>query len=306
MGEDADVLVGGGDREPRLSRRARALAAAGAVLLLTGALGASAYAERRGEQRAQAAAFALADQVHLAGRLVAVFGLEPGSGRLGADVMVAARGDAGGNRLAGVRLEGDGLQTLDTSPVPARPPLPYQALPESRVRCGDVADGRIPARATVVLTVVPASGVPHEQRLDADPAQVREAALAACDLPDPDAEPVVGAQGARDGSLLVDVETVPRSDVQLQLVGVRVPGFAVGSSVGLPLPHRIPPGSGGLYGFTARVTDCAAARSADLTPVVLLRADGRPVELSAATASQRQPGAVPARQLLERIREVAC
>lgn len=304
----ADVLAGGDDREPRLSSRARVLAGAGAVLLAAGALGGSAFVERRAEQRERGEAFALADQVHLSGRLEAVFSLEPGAGRLGADVTVAARGAGGGrDRLAGVRLEGEGLQALDTSPVPARPPLPYQALPESRVRCGDVANGRIPVRASVVLTVVPASRVPHEQRLDADPAQVREAALAACDLPDPDRVPLVEAQGARDGSLLIYVETVPRSDTELQLVGLRIPGFTLASSVGLPLPHRILANTGGLYGFTPRVTDCAAARSANLTPLVLLREDGRPAARRAAsTVSQPQPGGVSARQLLEQVRAAAC
>ena len=301
-----DVLVGGAEREPRLSRRTRVLVGGGLALLVAGAVGGTSYAQHRAEQREQAAAFAVADEVHVEGSLAAVFGLEPGSGRLGADVTLASRdGHPGPHTVPTVRLEGPGLVPV-TRAGPGRFTPPAQAVPESRVDCGAVAAGRIPEAALVVATVVPASQMPHEQGLPVDPESLREAVLSACDLPDPSAKPYVEA-AARGTSLLVFVEAVRRSDAVLWLEDVRVPGFALRAVPGLSLPYLVEPDSGGVYGLDVRVTDCTAARASDLLLTVVLSEDGRREQRVAPPAVQQpQPGAVPVGQLLQRLIDQDC
>lgn len=205
-----DVLVGGGDREPRLSRRTRFLTGAALAVVVAVVAGGTAYTRHR----EQAAAFALADRVQVQGVLTAVFGLEPGSGRIGATVELTARDGAQGSQsVPTVRLEGPGLQPLVPG-GPGRFTSRYSALPESRVSCRAAAAGQVPDSAVVVVTVVPASQVPHEQRLPVDREVLREAVLAACDLPDPDARSYVEVSGRGD-AVLVLVETVRRSDADV-------------------------------------------------------------------------------------------
>lgn len=301
-----DVLVGAPEREPRLSRRTRVLGGAGATLLAAGVVGGTSYAQHRAEQRERAAAFALADQVHVEGVVAAVFGFEPGSGRLGADVTLRSlAGHPGPHTVPTVRIEGAGLVPLTTG-GPGRFMPPTQAVPESRVDCGAVAAGRIPASAQVVVTAVPASQVPHEQHLPVDVPSLREAVLAACDLPDPSAEPYVEASAQGD-ALVVLLETVRRSDAVLRLEEIRVPGFALSTGGRFSLPRVIEPDSGGVYGFGVRVTDCAAARAGDRAVTVVLGQGGRREERVAPHAvRQPQPGAVPVEQLLQRLVEAAC
>ena len=300
-GPPGEVLTGGGDREPRLSRRTRTLLAAVLVLAAGGTVGMRALAQDRAEQRERDAAFALADRVHLFGRLTGISDLQIGSRRLGAIVEItSADGQRDGNRVTEVRLDGPGLV-----PAPVARPLltrlPVEVFPEASVDCGRVAAGEVPSEGAVVLTVVPRSELPHEQRLAAEPAQVREAALAACDLPDPSASPVVEME-ARDGELLVFVDSVPRSKADLQLLGVDIAGFQVGGR-----PEALPPGTGGFFALPVRVTDCSRARSGELAVRVRLREGERLVEREAAPATQQlQPGAVPTEELLRRMVDAAC
>lgn len=301
-----DLLVGGSEREPRLSRRARLGAVAGVALLAAGAVGGSGYAQHRAEQRDQAAAFAKADRVHVAGEVLAVFGLEPGSGRLGAEVALSLRSGARTPQsVPALRLEGPGVVSL----APGRPGTvqqPARAVAESRVDCRAVAAGRIPDQAVVVVTVLPPSQVPHEQRLPVERSALREAVLAACDLPDPTAVPYVEAS-AQGATVVVFAEAVRRSDVDLRLEDVRMPGFVLGPARGFTLPHRIPPDSGGMYGFDVRVGDCNAARRSGLTLTVVLSQDGRREERVAPDAVQQpQRGAVPVAQLLRGLVERSC
>lgn len=302
-----DVLVGGAQSEPRLSRRSRVLAGATLVLLAAGAVAGTAYAQHRAEQRAHAAAFAAADEVHVESELVGVFGFEPGSGRLGAEVALTSRaGRPGPHTVPSVRLEGPGLLPLAPG-GPGRFTSTAQGLPESRVDCATVAAGGFPGSAEVVVTVVPASQVPHEQRLPVPPDALREAVLSACDLPDPDAEPY--AETAAVGpAVLVFVEAVPRSDALLRLEDVRVPGFSLRpGDRGFALPYLIQPDSGGTYGFDVRVVDCQTARAGDLAVTVVLSQDNRREERVVPHAvRQPQPGAVPVEQLLQRLLDESC
>lgn len=304
-----DVLVGGDDREPRLSRRTRFLTGAALAVVAAGVAGGTVWAQHRAEQREQAAAFALADRVHVQGVLTGVFGLETGSGRIGGTVELTARDGAQGSQsVPTVRLEGPGLQPLVPG-GPGRFTSPYSALPESRVSCRAAAAGQVPDSAQVVVTVVPASQVPHEQRLPVDRDVLREAVLSACDLPDPDATPHVEVSGQGD-TVLVLVETVRRSDADVRLVDVRAPGLALELPAQAPgLPRRVAPDSGAFFGFEVRVVDCAAAQAGPLEVTVVLSEDGRREERPAPNAVQQpqpQPGTVPVARLLERLVDRAC
>lgn len=297
-----DLLVSGSEREPRpvLPRLPRRWRRGAAVLLAVAvvAVGAAALARDRAERSAREAASARTDEVHLRGRLRAVSGGEPGLGRLLADVEVT--GERRG-RLTSVRLEGAGLTTV-LAPAPPLPELPGQVLADATIDCGAVPE-RLPQRASVVLTVVPPSGVEHEQRLTVPPDALRQAALEACDEPDPDAQPRVEV-GAQDERLVLYVETVPRSDADLRIEAVTVPGFAV---AGLTLPYRLMPDSGGVYGFSLRVADCARARQGQTSVTVRLSADGvASVRVAAPSRTAPQPGAVPVEQLLRRLVAAGC
>ena len=301
-----DVLSAGDEREPRLSRRTRVLGLAGLALVAVGAVGGTAWMQHRTDARERAAAFRVADEVHVEGLLVAVFGLEPGGGRVGAEVRLAGRaGNPGPHTVPSVRLEGPGIVPL-TVDGPGRFTAPVQAMPESRVDCASASAGRLPDSADVVVTAVPPSQVRHEQRLPVDPAALREAVLAACDLPDPDGTPYVEVS-AQDETLLLLVESVRRSDAALLLEDVRVPGFALTPVPGLVLPHRIGPDSSGFYGFRVAVSDCAVAMTGPLEVTVVLSEDGRrEARLAPDAVRQRQPGAVRPAQLLQRVLERSC
>lgn len=301
-----DLLVGGDDREQRLSRRTRVLAGTGLALVVAGVAAGTAYAQHRTEQQ-QAAAFAFADRVHVQGVLTGVFGLETGSGRIGASVeLTATDGAQGSQSVPTVRLEGPGLQPLVPG-GPGRFTSPYSALPESRVSCRAAAAGQVPDSAEVVVTVVPASQVPHEQRLPVDAEALREAVLSACDLPDPDAAPYVEVSGRGD-TVLVLVETVRRSDMDVQLVDVRTPGLSLElPAQGPGLPRTVAPDSGAFFAFEVRVVDCAAAQIGPLEVTVVLSEDGQREERPApAAVRQPQPDTVPVARLLERLVDRAC
>ena len=301
-----DVLDGGEPRAPRVARRWKVVALGVAVLGAAGVVAGRSIPQDRAEQEARDAAFALSDRVHLHGRLGAVYGVFEGADRvLSAEVQVAsADGQRGGDRVTGLRFEGTGLTPRAPDPS-GLAELPVTVWPASDLDCEAVAAGRYPGAVSVVLDVVPRSGVTHSQRMPVQAAVLREASLQGCDLPDPDALTRVEAQGAADGTLLVYLEPVQRSRQPLVLEAVRVPGFDVRPVHGLTLPASLPPGTSGLFGFTVRVTECATAGGSEAS-VRLQVGDASQTRVAGTEVSQPQPGGVPAAQLLQGLLDVAC
>lgn len=303
----SDVLDTGEPREPRVPGRWRAAGLAVVLLVGAGVVGGRAALEARAEQRARDAAFAIADEVHLGGELGTVFGFSPEGGSvLSAEVVVdALDGDRGRNRVTGVRFEGEGLRPRDVD-LSALRSLPATLYPEADLDCGPVTAGRYPEQVSVVLDVVPRSGVVHPQRFALAAPALREAALQACNLPDPDAEVTVEVQGGASGDVLLFLDPVPRSDDTLTIEGLLVPGFEVLPVPGLRLPSVLPPDTGGVYAFPLRVTDCAAARRGAGVSVRLRVGGVLETRLASTEVSQPQPGAVPAAELLRRLVDEAC
>ena len=301
-GRPADVLVGGGAGGSRVPTRGKG---ARLVLVLVGSVGvvARAVAADRAEQRATDAALAVSDQVHLQGTVGPVDG---SGGVLAATVSVSViDGQREGNRVTGLRFEGEGVTPRPTD-LSALRVLPATLHPEAGVDCAEVAAGRYPAAASAVLDVVPRSGVTHPQRMPVQAMAMRDISRRACELPDPDARVGVEAQGSARGDLLLYVEPVGYSKQTLVIESVTVPGFEVRRPRGQTLPTSLAPNEGGVYDFTVRVTDCAVARSAAETTVIL-RLDGVPETRVAGDAvSQPQPGGVPAAELFQRLVNLAC
>jgi len=306
-GRPVDVLVGGEPREPGVPRRWKVAAL---VLVLLGAVGlvGRSLAADRAEQRANEAAFAVRDRVHLIGVLGAVSGtFDGGVGRLlSAEVSVSVvGGQPGGDRVTGLRLEGEGL-TPRPADLSGLTELPATLRPTADIDCDAIAAGRYPVSGSVVLDVVPRSGVTHSQRMPVQAAVLRNASLAACELPDPDARTRVEVQGSARGTLLLNVEPVPYSRQPLVIEGVSVPGFEVRPAGGQTLPTRLPPDTGALYGFTVRVTDCAMARGSFGTTVRLRVGSVLETRVASTELSQPQPGGVPAARLLQRLVTLTC
>ena len=301
-GRPVDVVVGGEPGGPGVPRRWKVAAL---VLVLLGAVGVvgRSLAADRAEQRAKDAAFAVLDQVHLNGGLGPVGG---GGGALSAEVSVSVVGaQRGGDRVTGLRLEGEGLapRAPDLSRLSE---LPATLLLESDVDCVGVAAGRYPVSVGVVLDVVPRSGVMHSQRMPVGAPVLRDASLAACDLPDPDARTRVEVQGSARGTLLLFAETVQRSRQPVVLEAVTVPGFDVRPAGDQHLLMSLPPGTGGLFDFTVRVTDCATARGSSATTVRLRVGDAPETRVASTEVSQPQPGGVSAAQLLQQLVNLTC
>ena len=306
-GRPVDVVVGGGAGGPGVPRRWRV---AGLVLVLLGAVGlvGRAVVANRAEQRAEEAAFAVLDRVHLQGTFGAVYGFfDGGVGHvLSAEVSVSVvGGQRGSDRVTSLRFEGEGL-TSRVADLSGLAELPATLRPEADVDCDEVAVGRYPESVSVVLDVVPRSGVTHSQRIPVETKDLRDASLAACDLPDPDARTAVEVQGAADGTLHLFVQTVQRSRQQVVLEAVTVPGFDVRPAGDQNLLTSLPPGTGGLFSFTVRVTDCVTARGSSTTTVRLRVGDAPETYVASAEVSQPQPGGVPAAQLLQRLVNLTC
>jgi hypothetical protein len=212
--------------------------------------------------------------------------------------------------VTGVQLVGPGLTPTDY-PQPVFSVLPAGVQPVAEVDCDRAARRPLLSEADVVVTFLPASRVPREQRLPVPSEQVREAVLAACDLPDPRADLVVEASASGE-ALLLYVGGVPRSKAALRVEEVRIPGFVV---AGDELPVELPPGSVVLLALELRVADCAQAQPGSGPgsgpgpgPVVVrLTEAGQGVTVVAGPAFQQpQPGAVPVEQLLVRLAERSC
>ena len=306
-GRPVDVLVGGESRGSGVPRRWKV---AGLVLVLLGAVGVvgRAVVADRAEQRAEEAAFAVLDRVHLQGTFGAVYGFfDGGVGYvLSAEVSVSVvGGQRGGDRVTGLRFEGEGL-TPRVADLSGLAELPATLRAEADVDCDEVAVGRYPESVSVVLDVVPRSGVTHSQHLPVETKDLREASLAACDLPDPDARTGVEVQGAANGTLLLLVQTVQRSRQPVALEAVTVPGFEVRPNGDQNLVTSLPPGTGGVFGFTVRVADCAMARGSTTTTVRLRVGDAPETRVASTEVSQPQPGGMSAAQLLQRLVNLTC
>lgn len=293
-----DLLQSGDEHAPwRPSRRTAGLTALALLLAAGGVVGVRAEQRDREQQRLREAAFALADRVRLRSSLAGVVTPAVGSRRLAflVDLLQVGVGDSGPrDRVTGLRVEGAGL-TPDPTPFVEVVAGPVEAA--ATVDCRAAAAGQLPERATVVLTVVPASEVEHVQRLQVGAALLRQAVLEACDLPDPGLRTTV-ATFVQGRTLTLLVDTVPRSRRPATVQSVAVAGFDV-RTVGAALPYSVSPGSGAFLGLQARVVDCAAARAGDLGLQVRLTDDEGSAVRTAADAAAEQPGRRPTRDLLQ-------
>jgi hypothetical protein len=175
--------------------------------------------------------------------------------------------------------------------------------PEAEVDCDRAARRPLLSEAAVVVTFLPANRVPRTELLPVPSQQVREAVLAACDLPDPRADLTVEAAASGD-ALLLFLAGVPRSKAELRLEEILVPGYVI---TGQELPVELPPGTGVLLGLQLRLADCAQAQSGSGPVVVRLAKAGQRITVVAGPAVQQpQPGAVPVDQLLARLAERSC
>jgi hypothetical protein len=232
----------------------------------------------------------------------------PEPGLLSATVELAPTGVG---RVVGVRLEGDGL----TPRAITLPPASLLSMPSSRrvriqpqsdVDCRRVADGRYPARLSVVLDVVGPSGATRTQRLPLPATLPREPALQACGLPDPDLRARVEAEGASDGALVLFVEPVPRSHLPVTVQSVAIEGVTVSPGRGTALPVVVQAGSGYVFSLRPAVADCARARQATGVRVRLRVGEQVQTVTAAEMVSQPQAGGVPVARLLQRLVGAAC
>lgn len=302
-GQGGDVLQSGDERGPRWSRRARVLAGTLAAAGVLAAVAVPRVLAAREEQRAADAAFAVADTVHLRVTAQAVVGADR---QLSAIYLLDDDGTPSyADRLVRARLEGAGLRPVDPGARPVYESVPVELFASAAVDCRAVTAGAYPD-AALVTTALPLSKVEHVERLPLAPDQVREAALQACDLPDPDARPLVEVQGTAKGELFLNLETVARSKDELALDDVRLPGFTVTPVDGLDLPRVLGVNSGGIYGFRLAVADCAVARSSRDVRVSIRVGGVRETRVADTRTSQPQPGGEPIGALLDRLVERAC
>ncbi|MBC7372551.1 MAG: hypothetical protein H7323_00980 [Frankiales bacterium] len=299
-GDRPDVLGPDDDRDPRWSRRTRAVVA---VLAVAGLLIAVAL-PRVTAARERQAAFDALNEVHLRVGVPAIAGSQ---GQLLVQFLLDDDGRRPPEeRLIGARLDGDGVQAVDPDTRPAYNVLPTELSVAGRVDCSAVGQGNFPTGVALVTTALPASKVERDSRTPIVPSEIRRASLEACDLPDPDARPLVEVQAGESGLLLLNLEAVPRADDGLVLERVDVLGFTVAPADGLVLPQTLPPNAGGFYGFTVKVADCALARD-ERDVRVQLQVDGvRETRIASPDTSQPQPGGEPVTALLDRLLAAAC
>ena len=305
-GRPADVMSSGDERGPRWSRRTRVLAGILAAAGVLVAVVVPRVLEQRKERAAADAAFAIADEVHLR---VAATGIGGGERQLSVGYLLTDDGTQGyADRLVGARLEGDGLRPVEPGSLPQYFGVPFELGVTAAVDCAAVAAGRYPD-AVLVTTARPASKVEHVERAPLDPVSVRQAALSACGLPDPDARPVVEVEGSARGQLLLSLTTVQNALGALVVEAVEIAGVAVTTDPGPSLPIVLEPfqggAVGGIYGFSLRVDDCAAAAEARVV-VVRLRVGDVAQTRTADPAVQPQPGSMTVAALLDRLVEQAC
>lgn len=299
-GDPPDVLGSDEGRNPRWSRRARFVVA---ILAAVGLLVALVMPRLTAARERQAALDAL-DKVHLRLGIPTVAGFQ-------GQLLVQFRLDEDGQRplaerLVGARLEGQGVQAVNPDVRPAYDTLPTELSVAGRVDCRAVGERRYPAGVALVTTALPASKVEREARTPIVPGEVRRASLEACDLPDPDARPLVEVQADARGVLLLNLEAVPRADDEVVLERVNVLGFDIAPADGLVLPRTLPPDSGGFYRFTVRVADCVLARDQRDVRVQLQVAGVRETRIANPESSQPQPGSGRVAALLDRLIAAGC
>ncbi len=174
---DGDLLVAGPDEPPRRPPRALVAGAVLALAVATAAAGGRSLTAP-GTEPAQAAPAG----VSLRGDLAVVYGLEPGSGRIGAEATIVGRaGREDRTSMTDVRLDGVGLSSY-TAAAPSLRELPVTAWVMATVDCERVRAGQVPTQADLVLTVVPSSGAARSQRLPAAPGRVEAAVRSSCGL----------------------------------------------------------------------------------------------------------------------------
>lgn len=298
----SDLLDGGGEHLG-LSRRMQAGLLA--VVLIAGAsvLAGRAIAQDRAQTREREAAFAEADALHTTAALGNVFSTEIGSGRVTVEVNLGSDGSGERDQLTGLVLDGPFLSALPEQPYPFIAGQQTQTA-NATVDCSALAAGRIPDRADVTLTLVPRSTVPHLLRLPIAAAQIREVALAACDLPDPDRPPVAEVSGTA-GRLQLYVETAPRKK-GVRLESVSLAGFALGLR-GQSLPMALEINVGYFFDLAARVVDCRVAQGSDLqVRATFAEAGERRTVDAQPSVTQPQPGSVPAQEVLGELLAAAC
>lgn len=299
-GEGPLDVLGTDERDPRWSRRTRVIVG---VLVAAGLIIIVALPRVTAARERQAALDAL-NEVHLRVGVPAVAGFE---GRLLVQFLVDDDGQRPpAERLIGARLEGGGVRAVDPDTLPEYNMLPMTLSVAGRLDCRAVGQGRYPTGVALVTTALPASKVKHEKRTPILPDESRRASLEACDLPDPDARPLVEVQADARGVLLLNLESVPRANDDVVLERVTIPGFTVAPVDGLLLPQTLPPNGGGIYGFTVKVADCALAIDKREVRVQLQVAGVRATRIASPGTSQPQPDGEPAAALLDRLLAAGC
>jgi hypothetical protein len=297
--EPADVLVAGSERPPlRVPRRLLVIGTAAVLVVVGSVVGLDRWDAHQVAARRAAAAFAIADTVHVhlsvaEGGVYAEAPLEitepdlvtgadrvvpqplPSTGTLTVPLVVAD--DAASlTEIRDVRAVGKGVATtfdpsLSLGRIPGgSSPL---AVPVT-FPCSAVSAGRYPVLTGVVVVVVPESGRQHRVTLPVT--STRALALEACLLPDPAAVPETSVE-EQHGRLLLSVTSVPHTRQALQIVAVTSPGFALAVVGGVPgrPAGEVQPDSGVLFDVRVRVTDCTAARAGHGVVTVSLRQGAR-------------------------------
>jgi hypothetical protein len=323
-GDPVDVLSAGSERPPfRVSRKVALIGLAVALLGAGTFVGVDRYQLRQAELRRQAAAFAVADTVHVHVTLDAggVTALEAGNdyetyapngssvsrrpppavGEL--ELPLTFSDDAAAfDTISGASLEGSDLGlTFDPSSLDNRGAgASAGTVFPMTLQCNGVVAGHYPRLGSLVLAVVVDSGRRHRLVLPlTSSTSAKELALTACNLPDPSAIPTATLE-EQHGRLLLGVGGVSRSRSALHLLAIRSPGFALAQIGG---DHTVPPDVNLLLDVSVRVTNCALARTGNGAVTLTLRDDRRSytvVATDAPAADFRRPGSAWLRTLVAR------
>ena len=270
-----DLLTAGSERSPlRVPRKVVAGGVVG-VLVVAGSIAAvRAHQRQQARARASAAAFRVADTVHLALVHGTVLVLGQGRGPAGrAALLLTVQVHEQGlfpDRVGGLSVVATGV----TSGRTVGPDL--QGVAGSReadvqltVDCSAVATGRLPDTGSLRLSVVTAAGLTHHLDAPLPVGGLRAAALESCDLPDPVALPTATGD-VESGQVSLQVDPVRRALRSLILLRVTGPGLRV--TTNLPkLPFRMQPRGGIAFVATVSVIDCVTARRTPLGLTALLQ-----------------------------------
>lgn len=278
-GRPAEVLSAGEDRPPRRVPIRLVAAVAVVALLVVGTVvlvreRAQEHRRQQSHRRAVAAAFRLADSVHLTVMPDSVhvgIDAELGKGLLLTPVAFRETGPSPDTVLT-LTLTGPGLTAgYASAPNPQGVPGTVAGLARAAVDCAAVTAGRFPGPAIVSATVLTAAHREHVQRVPVATAELRAATLQSCDLPDPDARPL--AQGdVQNGRPVLIISPVDRARAVLVLVGIGGPGLRVTTNVSFP--SDLGRQGGLVFGVDVTVADCAAARRGPLNLLVTLQSAG--------------------------------